>query len=193
MSPGPRPRTPASLALTALAAVTAVLAACGGATSVTPTPSPTPARVATFSISVAEPISAAWQSVASAVTDTCRTPATGPWSYRYTALAADGMPSLDIQLILPDGAATAAGSGRFRLDLSPGESTGLPVWMVDPEDILSESHGTTGAITVTLEADGARIHLEGLALARGTDDPAVLPPGGGFQPLTVDVVCPPAR
>lgn len=164
-----------------------LLAACGAAATPAPTiaPSPSPGPKASFEIKIAAPLSLTWTSVPGAVTSYCSTPATGSWSFRYTAAAELDTPYLDIQLVLPSGLATVNGSGDFRVDFSPGESTGLPVFMADPLGLLSGNHDTSGTISVSVAGAVARIVIDGVALGRGsTTNPS------GLQAFTMDLTCP---
>jgi hypothetical protein len=169
----------------ALALAMTVLGACSGAAAtLSAPPSVAPiaaAATAAFTIALLDPEKKTFGASPTPAVASCRTPATGPWSFLYTATAFGTTPFLSVDLSIPDGELTRGGSSHFRLDVEPGD---MPTYFVDPDSIKSGSDGSTGMITVTRDAAGAHVTIAAKAVVKTGSAGA-----GKYQTLTMDLTC----
>ena len=165
--------------LVAAAVLTGAVAACSGSgAAANPTATADPPKP-TFTIEVAPPLSKTYKSDGAAVTASCRTPATGPWTLEY--LAAGG--TLGVSLTVYDGAAAKAGSNDFILQIAPGESSNEPVLQMAPSGREMGAHGSTGSVTVSSSGSTRTVIIKGVAYVRQ---------GNSLNPLTFELTCPAA-
>jgi len=153
-----------------------VLAACDASPAPSSIPLASSRPGPAFRLEIDEPVGRTFLSDAAPVTVACELPASGPWTFLYTSLS----PSLDITLRLYDGAATAPGSSNFRLDISPGESLGLPPYFIDQLGTKSGSGGSTGTVDLRENGTTEVIDVSGIASARNL----------GTQDLSFHLTCP---
>lgn len=169
---GTRRARPA-IALIALAAL--LVSACGSGASSKPT---TPAvaspasGAASFTLTLGSKVFATSPTPASS---SCSTPASGPWTFLYTAAAFGSTDFLTLDLTVYGGAGTAAGSPDFRLSIGDFD-------YIDQLGKKSGAHGSTGAVTVSKDGAVAHIKIEGTAAQPGASTT--------LTPVTFDLSCP---
>jgi hypothetical protein len=151
---------------------TAALLAAGGAPR---PPQPTAPAAATFRIVTGPPDNLVYVDSPTPASSDCRTPATGPWAFEYTALAFGSTPFLMLSVSIPLGAATPPDSHDFRISI--GDSL-----FIDELGRLSGSHDSRGTVTITREANSTTIHIDGVAARPGSDTT--------LTSLTLDLTCP---
>ena len=150
--------------LLGLVAFAGLLAGCGGAAStVAPTVAPkatAAVAAASFTLVMKAPANKSYVQSPSPATSSCVTPASGPWTFTYTASAFGTTDFLTLDLSIPQGAATAAGSNNFRLSINDLD-------FIDELGMKSGSHGSTGKVTVSLAGGTATVSVEGTAAEPG--------------------------
>lgn len=161
------------VALLALAAL--LVSACGAGAASSPTASAgaTPgAGAAAFTLTLG---SKAYATSPTPASSSCNVPASGPWTFLYTAAAFGSTDFLTLDLTLYDGAATAAGSPNFRLSIGDFD-------YIDQLGKKSGAHGSTGKVTVTKDEAVAHIQIEGIAAQPGASTT--------LTPVTFSLTCP---
>ena len=175
--PSPRhsgSRQPRTLAA-ALALATVLVSACGagGASSPTaPAGATAAAGAASFTLTLG---SKSYATSPTPASSTCSTPATGPWTFLYTAAAFGSTDFLTLDLTVYGGAATAAGSPDFRLSIGDFD-------YIDQLGKVSGAHGSTGSVTVAKDATGAHVKIQGMAAQPGASTT--------LTPVSFDLTCP---
>ena len=173
-----RPRLATPIAILSLSLSAALLlAACGAGAAASPTPSAAPATAAapSFTLVMKAPANKTYVQSPTPATSSCATPATGPWTFIYTAAAFDTTEFLTLDLNIRQGAATPAGSNDFRLSIGEFD-------FIDELAAKSGSHGSTGKVTVSVAGGTAHISVEGVAAQPGASTT--------LTPVTFDLTCP---
>jgi hypothetical protein len=158
-----------------IALVALLVSACSAGTAASPTAAPiatAAASAASFTLTLG---SKAYATSPTPASSSCKTPATGPWTFLYTAAAFGSTDFLTLDLTLYDGAATAAESPNFRLTIADFD-------YIDQLGKVSGSHGSTGAATVTKDGANAHIAITGVAAEPGARTT--------LTPVTFDLSCP---
>lgn len=159
----------------ALALIAVLATACSAGTTASPataTPAPAASQAASFTLVLG---SKSYATSPTPASSSCLTPASGPWTFLYTAAAFGSTDFLTLDLTVYSGAATAAGSPGFRLSIGDFD-------YIDQLGKKSGAHGSTGAVTVAKDGATAHIKIEGIAAQPGSSTT--------LTPVTFDLTCP---
>jgi len=162
-------------AIPALALVALIVSACGVGAASSPAAAPNAtaaASAASFTLTLG---SKSYATSPTPATSSCKTGASGPWTFVYTAAAFGSTEFLTLDLTLFDGAGTAVASPNFRLTIGDFD-------YIDQLGKISGSHGSTGAATVTKDGTNAHIAITGIAAEPGAKTT--------LTPVTFDLSCP---